>query len=266
MRLKTVKKLSLISAIVIVIALALSLAMVAVMRAPNNEAHAAAGDVYFSEYKGNNGTLEGVPDGHYTVEQVAQKYNVGQSFLLAIDNGATLYNFLNGAYETCPVGYLTADVGISYNTVKDGHYKIDQNSSNAIFDRVLEGNGYTVSIYGGAGYANSTEEIRDDQDYRKTRRNNLDKYGNANAEIWYEYTGFLVAQNYGTIANLTIEYSSPHTTITADKGVTNGTGPLGLSTSNRIMSSREGTFVAGIVAGLNGYNGKIDNIRLNVLI
>ena len=264
MRLKTVKKLSLISAIVIVIALALSLAMVAVMRAPNNEAHAAAGDVYFSEYKGNNGTLEGVPDGHYTAEQVAQKYNVGQSFLLAIDNGATLYNFLNGAYETCPVGYLTADVGISYNTVKDGHYKIDQNSSNAIFDRVLEGNGYTVSIYGGAGYANSTEEIRDDQDYRKTRRNNLDKYGNANAEIWYEYTGFLVAQNYGTIANLTIEYSSPHTTITADKGVTNGTGPLGLSTSNRIMSSREGTFVAGIVAGLNGYNGKIDNIRLNV--
>ena len=65
--------------------------------------------------------------------------------------------------------------------------------------------------------------------------------------IRYTYVALhLVAENYGTIANLKIDYTSPHTGIVAEKGEWNGDGPLGIAKSNRILSKRDGSFCAGM--------------------
>ncbi|MDE5911816.1 MAG: hypothetical protein K2H24_05730, partial [Clostridia bacterium] len=214
----------------------------------------AAGTLYTAEYQGDNGTLDGQ---HYDRNFIAAKYGVSTSQVFSIASGLELYKFLNGEYSSYKVGFLTRDVAIAYNATVDGYDTISENSSAAIFDDIFDGNGYTVKIYGGAGKANSTTEITDDSDYRLTYRNDAEKYDYIN--VWYEYTGFLVAQNYGTIANFTIDYTSPHNVIEAVN-----VGDLNTSTANRLLSNRDGVFVAGIVAGLNGYGGVIDNLKINV--
>ncbi len=258
MRSKTQKKFILISSVAIMILLAMMTFILLDTSAP--VAQAAAGDMYVAEYVGDNGSLPG--DAHLTKEEIAAKYNKSTLSVLTINSGQMLYDYLNGNYSGYSVGYLESDVGISYNSVKEGYYNTNVNSSNAIFDRIFDGNGYTLNLYGGVGDANSNVEISDNDARRKSRRNNLDGYGPI--EVWYEYTGFLVAENYGTIANLKIDYTSPHTGIVAEKGEWNGDGPLGIAKSNRILSKRDGSFCAGIVAGLNGYGGVIDNVKLTL--
>ncbi len=61
---------------------------------------------------------------------------------------------------------------------------------------------------------------------------------------------FLVAQNYGTITNFTLDYTSPHNVIEAVWGETgNKTGDLGMSTVDRLMSSREARICSGNSCG-----------------
>ncbi|MDE6605143.1 MAG: hypothetical protein K2K85_03870 [Clostridia bacterium] len=256
MRVKTLKRISLIS-ILIIAALVVSLVAVTFLTDTQPKAQAAAGTLYTAEYQGDNGTLDGQ---HYDRNFIAAKYGVSTSQVFSIASGLELYKFLNGEYSSYKVGFLTRDVAIAYNASVDGYDTISENSSAAIFDDIFDGNGYTVKIYGGAGEANSTVEIEDDYDYRLTYRDGNPKYdNNGNYQVWYEYTGFLVAQNYGTIANFTIDYTSPHNVIEAVK-----VGDLKITTANRLLSKREGVFVAGIVAGLNGYGGVIDNLKINV--
>ena len=259
MKVKTLKRISLIS-VILIVALVSALVGVTFMSNTQPTAQAAAGRLYQSEYKGDNGTL---PDGqHYDWQGIAAKYGVPTSQVFSISSGLELYRFLNGEYSSYSVGFLTGDVGIAYNAVLDGYDNVGVNSSAAIFDDIFDGNGYTVKIYGGAGRANSTNRIKDTDDYRASYRGGS-SYDNI--EIWYEYTGFMVAQNYGTLANFTIDYTSPHTIIEAVNGHTGtGNGDLGTSTVNRIMSREEGVFSAGIITGLNGYGGVIDNIKVNV--
>lgn len=257
---KTLRKISLIS-IFIIAALVLSLVAVTFLTNTQPKAQAAAGVLYTAEYQGDNGTL---PNGqHYNRDTIAAKYGVSTSQVFSITSGAELYGFLSGEYSSYKVGFLTCDVAIAYNATREGYDTINQSSSAAIFDDIFDGNGYTVKIYGGVGLANSTEEIKDNEGYRSTYRNGADRYDNI--DIWYEFSGFLVAQNYGTITNFTLDYTSPHNVIEAVWGETgNKTGDLGMSTVDRLMSSSEGVFAAGIVAGLNGYGGVIDNLKISV--
>lgn len=262
MKAKTLKRISLIS-ILIIATLVASLVALTFMVDTQPQAQAATEKLYKAEYQGDNGTL---PDGrHETRETIAAKYGVTTGQVFSIQSGSELYKFLNGDYSSYKVGFLTCDVAMSYNIARDGYQTINQNSSAAIFDDIFDGNGYTVKLHGGAGAANSSVEIEDDYDYRLTYRNGAAKYDNSNINVWYEYTGFLVAQNYGTIANVTIDYTSPHNVIEAVWGRTDsGTGDLGMDDTDRLKSSRKGVFAAGIVAGLNGYGGVIDNLKVNV--
>lgn len=187
MRSKTQKKFILISSVAIMILLAMMTFILLDTSAP--VAQAAAGDMYVAEYVGDNGSLPG--DAHLTKEEIAAKYNKSTLSVLTINSGQMLYDFLNGNYANYSVGYLESNVGISYNSVKEGYYNTNVNSSNAIFDRIFDGNGYTLNLYGGVGDANSNVEISDNDARRKSRRNNLDGYGPI--EVWYEYTGFLLS-------------------------------------------------------------------------
>ncbi|MDE6275966.1 MAG: hypothetical protein K2M75_05440 [Clostridia bacterium] len=265
MKEKTLKRISLISVAIIV---ALALALVGVMHLSNSQpkAQAAAGTLYKAEYQGENGTTAA----HLQLADMRQKYdNLADSNIYQISTGAELYNFLNGIVNR-KVGFLTKDVYLSYNSDRSGYDRVNVNSSNAIFQsgRVLDGNGYTINIYGGSGNAGGTNDsdkitaVTDET--RATYGRQGEKYDGTN--VWYEYTGFLVAQNYGTIKDCTINYNSPHTNIEADKGQTGKDviGALGMDATNKILSSQEGMLCAGIITGLNGYGGSIDNVKLNV--
>ena len=264
MKSKTLKRISLIS-IAIVIALALSLVTMTFLKdaQPNAQADEAS-TLYVAEYKGDNGTTPT----HLTLSEIANKYNVNSANVYEITNGAELYNFLTGnvASSKKQIGYLTKDVGIAYNPAVsiDGYSTVYANSSDAIFEkgRTFDGNGFTINIYGGAGLATSSKTLKDSEEHRVTNRNGAAAYDSFN--VWYEFTGYLVAQNYGTLKDFTVNYTSPHTGITATKGVSSGDGDLGVGVTNRILSSQEGVCTAGIVTGITGYDGKIDNIRVNV--
>lgn len=261
MRSKVFKKLILISAVALVAVLALVFGVF--FQSSQPIAQAADSASYLAEYQGNNGRVDGPYDGHFGMSDIASRYGVAQGSVMAIDTGAKLYNFLNNQYPDKAVGYLTGDVAISYNIDRDGYDRINVNSSSAVFDKVFDGNGYTIKLHGGEGAAESTQEIKDDQDDRLTRRNGMQAYAGCN--LWYEYSGFLVAQNYGTIANVTIDYTSPHVMIAATQGSQTSPGGLGNDTkTGMITSARPGIFSMGIVAGINGYNGVIDNVKLNV--
>ncbi|MDE6361462.1 MAG: hypothetical protein K2L53_00625, partial [Clostridia bacterium] len=260
MKAKTLKRISLIS-ILIIAALVASLVALTFMVDAQPQAQAATETLYKAEYQGDNGTL---PDGrHETIDGIAAKYGVTTSQVFSIQSGLELYKFLNGDYSGYKVGFLTRDVAMSYNSPRDGYDNITENSSAAIFGDIFDGNGYTVKIYGGAGTANSTQEIKDDDGYRLERRNGAARYDSQ--ETWYEFTGYMVAQNYGKLVNFTIDYTSPHSDIVAINGsAPNADGSLGMNTTDRLFSYREGVFSAGIIAGLNGYGGVIDNVKINV--
>ncbi|MDE6491762.1 MAG: hypothetical protein K2L37_01260, partial [Lactobacillus sp.] len=257
MKAKTIKRISLIS-IITIVTLVLSLVAVAFLTTAQPQAQAAVDKLYTSEYKGDNGTLDGQ---HYDRNTIAAKYGVDTSDVFTITSGAELYDFFNGKYIQ-KVGFLDCDVAIAYNATREGYDTISNvSSSAAIFDDIFDGNGYTVKIYGGAGESNSTQTITDND-----RPNRIEQIGRYDSiDVWYEYTGFLVAQNYGTIANFTIDYTSPHSAIVAINGSSQtADGSLGMNISDRLLSQSEGVFSAGIVAGLNGYNGVIDNVKINV--
>lgn len=257
---KVQKRISIIFTVAILLLAVVALAVFQGTATP--VAQAATGDQPFGEYVGTNGQIE-----HRTKAQIAALYGVNESYVLEITNsGATggrdLYNFLNGS-TNYQVAFLSADVGIAYNANLDGYYNTGVSSSNAIFDKVFDGNGYTLKLYGGAGEANSQEHLNDGSTRRKARRNGLDPYGRYDA--WYEFTGYLVAENYGKINNLTIDYTSPHIGYIADLGKWQG-GDLQYSESSSLCSraSQAGGFVAGVITGLNGYGGVIDNVKLQL--
>lgn len=257
---KYLKRIGLIS-IAIIAALVLSLAGVTFLTNSQPKANAAdTSTLYKAEYKGENGTAK-----HVDASTIAARYGVSTTEVVKITSGSMLFAFLNGTNYNYKVGYLSTNVSISYDSAHTSGYDyVGVSSSAAIFEpgRVLDGNGWEINIYGGVGISNSTNEVTDAQDYRATYRKSGGLYDKLN--VWYEYTGFLVAQNYGTINNCTINYDSSHTIIDATSGVVGSeTGGLGMDTTNRIFSRSEGVFSAGIVAGLNGYGGVIDNVKIN---
>ena len=73
--------------------------------------------------------------------------------------------------------------------------------------KVLDGNGYTLNLWGGVGYIEYTEYT--------------DNYFSAGNTL-YRYSGLFAAINRGTIANLVIDYKSNHGGITATTGNSSG--------------------------------------------
>ncbi len=226
----------------------------------------AAENVLKATYAGTHGQLTDVEGGHRTDEQAKQNlvanYGASESMILKITTGQQLYEFING--ESLLAGYthayLANDVGIAYsggNGAGLGYdYTTNKNSSGAIFDKVLDGNGYTLNLWGGVGYIEYTEYT--------------DNYFSAGNTL-YRYSGLFAAINRGTIANLVIDYKSNHGGITATTGNSSGIniqpGFLGADADLATgLFNENGLFgvSAGIVVGMNGEGGNIDNVRLNV--
>ncbi len=227
----------------------------------------AAEALSVSSYRGTEGQVESYIDdagqivepekaedgrGHFTKAQLAAQLNVGASAIKEITNGNDLYRYFNGEFSE-EYAMLTQDVSLSYNIEKPGYDKVAVNSSNSTFSKYFDGNGYTVNLHGGVGTGNFSAEY-------------LDKYDSFGA-IYYQHTGYLCAINKGTIKNVTIEYTSSHTAINASTGVSGDyDGPMNVDTAYGLFSPDPNNCfgTAGIIAGLNGDGGLIDNIKLNL--
>ncbi|MDE7078578.1 MAG: hypothetical protein K2O95_00500 [Clostridia bacterium] len=219
----------------------------------------AAGNVFSATYAGTHGQLTDVEGGHRTDEQEVAYLNVDSSKILKITTGEQLYNFINGE-SNYTHAYLANDVGIAYaNGTGAGSgydFTTDKVSSSAIFTKFLDGNGYTVNIWAGTG---QYEYYTDTNDTYFT-------FGATS----YRYTGMLMAINKGTVENFTIKYRSSHGAITATTGIYWSGGWQGnksMETDTDCIYSPAGSnnnTVAGVVAGMNGDGGVIDNVRLNL--
>ena len=238
-----------ISVIAVLLIVALAVALVAFMgiETPSQQAKAEE-QLMYAQYNGTNGQItdDSAENGHYTRTQIAAQVGLGDATrLLAITTGEQLYNFLNnqGSESGYDYAYLENDVAIAFSNIsKSGYYTVSANSTNAVFTKYLEGNGYKVSIEAGSG---DGAFVEGDQ---------TGDYGGRHGENGgrHIYTGYLTAINQGTIKNLTIDFASNHNSIEQ------------ADSSNKALFVGDTNSVAGggIVAGLN--KGTIDNIRLNL--
>ena len=220
----------------------------------------AADNVFSATYAGTHGQLPDVDGGHRTDEQEAEYFSgVSSDKVLKITTGEQLYNFINGESDKTHA-YLANDVGIAYSSgtgAGTGYdFTTDKTSSSAIFTKTLDGNGYTVNIWSGQGQ----------YEYYTDRNDTYFTFGATS----YRYTGLLMAINKGTVENLTIEYRANHGGITATTGIywSGGwKGNTGIESDTNCIYSPEGSndnTIAGVVAGMNGDGGVINNVRLNL--
>lgn len=250
---KIMKK-TLISCVAALLIIALAIALVSFLN--NSDTADAAQNILKATYVGNHGQLSDVEGGHRTDAQEEQylqaKYGGGS--ILKITTGQQLYEFINSE-TSYSYAYLANDVGIAYsnNNIEEYYYMVSNSSSNAIFTKVLDGNGYKVSLWGGTGSTN----------YRELSDNYF-SFGSTT----YRYTGLLMAVNRGTIENLTVDYSSNHGTIVANTGgIDKGLGftTMDYDTNTGLFTDNGSTGTgAGIVTGLNDDKGVIDNVRVNI--
>ena len=240
---KTFTKIS-ISVIAVLLIAVLAVAMSSALGAEQMSVVSAATEetLMYASYNGTNGQItdEAAEDGHYNKSQLAAQLGLSDpNSLLAITSGQMLYDYLNnsGSYSSYQYAYLANDVAIAFSGInKSGYSTVSVHSSNSVFTKYLDGNGYKVSIEAGSGNGSFA--------------NPGDNTGDNGGTHWY--TGYLCAVNQGTIKNLTIDFSSNHI-ITQSASNPNA---LYVPQDSGVVAS------AGIVTGLN--KGTIDNIRLNV--
>lgn len=240
---KTFTKIS-ISVIAVLLIAVLAVAMSSALGAEQMSVVSAATEetLMYASYNGTNGQItdDAAVDGHYTKSQLAAQLGLSDvNSLLTITNGQMLYDYLNnsGSYSSYQYAYLANDVAIAFSGInKSGYSTVSVHSSNSVFTKYLDGNGYKVSIEAGSGNGSFA--------------NPGDNTGDNGGTHWY--TGYLCAVNQGTIKNLTIDFSSNHI-ITQSASNPNA---LYVPQNSGVVAS------AGIVTGLN--KGTIDNIRLNV--
>lgn len=240
---KTFTKIS-ISVIAVLLIAVLAVAMSSALGAEQMSVVSAATEetLMYASYNGTNGQItdDAAVDGHYDKSQLAAQLGLSDpNSLLAITSGQMLYDYLNnsGSYSSYQYAYLANDVAIAFSGIsKSGYSTVSVHSSNSVFTKYLDGNGYKVSIEAGSGNGSFA--------------NPGDNTGDNGGTHWF--TGYLCAVNQGTIKNLTIDFSSNHI-ITQSASNPNA---LYVPQDSGVVAS------AGIVTGLN--KGTIDNIRLNV--
>ncbi|MDE6188863.1 MAG: hypothetical protein K2G37_01075 [Clostridia bacterium] len=212
-------------------------------------------------YGGTHGQIDGGPKSDAdALDNVIKTYGVNAANVYKIDNGEKLFNFLNGNVSTNYThAYLSNDVSIAYgggaNAAGAYDYYASVNSSNAIFNRVLDGNGHTVRIWSETGQINYVDQT--DGYY---------SYGN----ITYRVGGLMVAVNNGTISNLTVEYNANHGTVSAVLGWTyswpnwKNNGMDNNETDCLWTPQSNNSTIFGVIAGQNDAGGLIDNVRVNI--
>ena len=246
---KTFTKIS-ISVIAVLLIAVLAVAMSSALGAEQMSVVSAATEetLMYASYNGTNGQItdDAAEDGHYTKSQLAAQLGLSDvNSLLTITNGQMLYDYLNnsGSYSSYQYAYLANDVAIAFSGInKSGYSTVSVHSSNSVFTKYLDGNGYKVSIEAGSGNGS----------YYTTTENPGNTNKDDSRSGTYAYTGYLCAVNQGTIKNLTINFSSNHI-ITQS-----------VSEPNALYVPQN----AGVIAGLGviaGWNkGTIDNVRLNL--
>ena len=240
---KTLTKIS-ISVIAVLLIAVLAVAMSSALGAEQMSVVSAATEetLMYASYNGTNGQItdDAAVDGHYDKSQLAAQLGLSDpNSLLAITSGQMLYDYLNnsGSYSSYQYAFLANDVAIAFSGIsKSGYSTVSVHSSNSVFTKYLDGNGYKVSIEAGSGNGSFA--------------NPGDNTGDNGGTHWF--TGYLCAVNQGTIKNLTIDFTSNHI-ITQSASNPNA---LYVPQDSGVVAS------AGIVTGLN--KGTIDNIRLNV--
>lgn len=240
---KTFTKIS-ISVIAVLLIAVLAVAMSSALGAEQMSVVSAATEetLMYASYNGTNGQItdDAAVDGHYDKSQLAAQLGLSDpNSLLAITSGQMLYDYLNnsGSYSSYQYAFLANDVAIAFSGIsKSGYSTVSVHSSNSVFTKYLDGNGYKVSIEAGSGNGSFA--------------NPGDNTGDNGGTHWF--TGYLCAVNQGTIKNLTIDFTSNHI-ITQSASNPNA---LYVPQDSGVVAS------AGIVTGLN--KGTIDNIRLNV--
>lgn len=243
MKNKTLTKIS-ISVIAVLLIAVLAVAMSSALGAEQMSVVSAATEetLMYASYNGTNGQItdDAAVDGHYDKSQLAAQLGLSDpNSLLAITSGQMLYDYLNnsGSYSSYQYAFLANDVAIAFSGIsKSGYSTVSVHSSNSVFTKYLDGNGYKVSIEAGSGNGSFA--------------NPGDNTGDNGGTHWF--TGYLCAVNQGTIKNLTIDFTSNHI-ITQSASNPNA---LYVPQDSGVVAS------AGIVTGLN--KGTIDNIRLNV--
>lgn len=256
-------------AVLLIVALAIALACFLNKPVPTTN---AAGEFFRATYVSSHGlltdedlTADEQGRKHRTKAQESAYLNTAESNILEITTGQTLYEFLNGGHSQYSHAYLAADVSFAYSNAtgapQDYQYKVEKSSSNATFTRVLDGNGYTLSLWGGTGFVSGDTSV--------TSADNYFGFGGSSTTC---YTGFLMAINQGTVKNLTVDYLSNHIAIAAyvgNQGKNNGGGfwsgsdnteSTGLFVSNGSNIGATG----GVIAGFNDKGGQLDNVRLNL--
>lgn len=240
---KTFTKIS-ISVIAVLLIAVLAVAMSSALGAEQMSVVSAATEetLMYASYNGTNGQItdDAAEDGHYTKSQLAAQLGLSDvNSLLTITTGQMLYDYLNnsGSYSSYQYAYLANDVAIAFSGInKSGYSTVSVHSSNSVFTKYLDGNGYKVSIEAGSGngsFANPGDNI-----------------GDNGGTHWY--TGYLCAVNQGTIKNLTIDFTSNHIRTQS----ASNPNALYVPQDSKVIAS------AGIVTGLN--KGTIDNLRLNI--
>ncbi|MDE5548919.1 MAG: hypothetical protein K2J13_01560, partial [Clostridia bacterium] len=249
-------------AVLLIVALAITLA--SFLNKPTMTAD-AADDFLQATYISTHGQLPDVEGGHRTDAQAveywtAQGAESGKIF--KITTGEQFYNYLNGSYSEYTHAYLANDVSFAYSGAPSGYdYTVSKISSNAVFNRTLDGNGYTLALGGGTGVVDNDGS----QYYQES-----DNY-NSHGSTTYRYTGFLMAVNKGILMNLIIDYNSNHGGIAAVEGnIGKSQSPNWSGSDNQdytgLFIKNQATLggVGGVIAGLNGDGGIIDNVRLNL--
>ena len=230
----------------------------------------AADNLFKATLASDAGQLPDVEGGHRSdtdaKNYLKNNYGAPEGGVLKITSGEQLYDFINNSSNAYRYAYLANDVGIAYsdgNGAGEGYdYKTSAISSAAVFNKVLDGNGYKVNIWGGVGVyggSNGSSYVLETDTYFTS------------GTTYYNYTGYLMAINRGTVMNLTVDYKSSHFAITAVRGNMRGTavssgfiGQDGVQTTGLFDNDGGAGAVAGIIAGMNGDGGTIDNVRLNL--
>ena len=269
----SIKKRVAIACVATLLVVALALTLTLLIKYKPITARAAESNLH-ATYGGNQGRLD-AGEGSYVdgsgychrtdVEEVQyfiSNYGAHANEIYKIDTSEKLFNFLNGGINTSyKYGYVSRDMSIAYGNGADANgiydYKTPNISSSAIYDRVLDGNGYSLNLWSQTGQANYVDQT--------------DGYFSI-GNITYRVAGLLCAVNQGTISNLTIEYYSNHSQVNAITGwvyqnIFTGWFNSGLDNNWEqciwTPSSNNST-IFGIVCGENGTNGLIDNVRVNV--
>lgn len=185
---------------------------------------------------------------------VREHWGMPDAQVVSINSEQELKNFLHASDGSAnKIGVLLKSVSYSVSAIGD--------IGTGTFRGVLDGNGHTISLDGGRGVGeiNTYAFLNSDED---GIRENLEvgSYAAGIGINGINAAGLMVGANRGTIANVTIDYTSSMDLPTLNTN--NGRGSV--SGSNLMLSGQNPAYMSsyGIIAGANF--GNITNVRLNV--